>query len=127
MAVQQGTASFNGSGVLNGTARARQIVAATFNGSGALSATARAQQIIRPWTFAGAGSLSCRLPARTFITARFAGSGGLSAIDSVISIQVNIVCTSSLEAVVSNPLATLVGDPKHRLVLAVEIDMLPLE
>jgi hypothetical protein len=127
MTVWQGTASLNGTGNLSALARRRAIITTSFAGAGSLNATARARAIIRPEAFSGAGSLSCRPQIPSFITARFAGAGSLSALDTILQVQVQIVCQSFLQAVVTNPLATLVGDPKKRLVLAVQIDILPLE
>jgi hypothetical protein len=75
----------------------------------------------------GAGNLSVNLrEQRQRISAVFGGSGSLSAVDTVIQLQVSFVSTSFLQAIADRSLAEMVGNPKARLVLAVEIKILPL-
>jgi len=75
--------------------------------------------------FNGAGNLSAR-NSRHSISVSFAGSSSLSAVDTIIQMQVSILATSFLQAIADRGLAEIVGDPKARLVLAVEIDILPV-
>jgi hypothetical protein len=76
--------------------------------------------------FNGAGNQSATIRARQIIVASFSGSSFLSAIDTIISLQVSFVSTSFLQAITDRSLAEMVGNPKARLVLAVEIEILPL-
>jgi hypothetical protein len=74
----------------------------------------------------GAGNASIATRQRQLGRAIFAGSSTLSAIDTLIQFQTSFLCTSFLQAVADSSLADMVGDPKVRLVLAVEIGILPL-
>jgi hypothetical protein len=77
--------------------------------------------------FGGAGNLSADThPQRQRISVLFQGSGSLSAVDTIIQMQVSILSTSLFQANADRGLAEMVGDPKVRLVLAVEIDLLPI-
>ncbi len=65
--------------------------------------------------------------ATQLVEARFAGSGSLSAVvEAIIPVEVSIIATSSLQANASNPLQNIVGNPKNRLVFAVEVGVLPI-
>jgi len=116
-------ASFNGAGNFSAQVKARNI-RANFSGAGNFSALVRERNIRA--RFDGAGNLQCRVPIRAFSAATFIGSSTLSSLDTIIQIQVSFVVHSLLQGIVTDPLAALVGNPKHRLILAAEIDILTL-
>jgi hypothetical protein len=123
MTVHLGAVSFAGAGDLSANVREKvQRITATFIGAGSLSTNLREKVQRINVNFAGAGVISASFVQQQIIQTIFPGIGTLSADHSIVVMSVDFEVTSYLRAIISNPLTQLVGDPKARLVLAVEID-----
>jgi hypothetical protein len=89
--------------------------------TGAAAAQFRASAALQ-----GAGSLSSLSRQNQRVAAAFTSATSISAIDSIIQLQVSFLSTSTLTAIIGNPLIALVGNPKKRLVIAVEINTIAI-
>lgn len=127
MAVQLGQANFAGGGNLSARVTAKFLARANFAGTGVSTVAIRVPKVFVEATFVGVGIgvFDIRVPT-VYTEAIFAGTGSLSAVDSVISMQMSILVTSTLQAVATNSLANLMGNPKTRLVFAIEVGILPI-
>src|SRR6185369_13392405 len=107
----------------------RLVLQARFTGTGNFTVNPRGgDKLVLRASFVGTGDFLINPVGGSRKTAQaiFAGASTLSAVDSIIALNADFEVTSSLQANPSNPIATLMSNPKTRLVFAVKINTIPI-